>query len=168
MKLVIRLLWFIAGGLAMLLAYNWITFDSRPPISGPMVLTVTNTPINVGERAAFKATRIKVRDDCPVTAIRTLTDENGTPAFIPSSAGEGGPSSEGFIKFDLDTTELPPGLYILQTRLIYHCPGFTSDHSPNSVLFRVVDPSKLNEIEQIQSDVESLSRGLEAISKDSQ
>jgi hypothetical protein len=106
------------------LVFNGIFQDRRAPIEAFYRTELLNEGhVHPGGVARVRIYRDKVRDDCTVTSVRTLT--NSTTYDLPTAISvSGGPKDAPF--FDMDyfiPEEVEPSTYILKVLLLYACPG---------------------------------------------
>lgn len=135
---IFRGLTIIAILLAVIALYNFYTFDNRDPILfGYEKVEVLNSPIKVGEQLLVRTWRTKVRDDCPVIAIRSAYNNNGKSYRIPSAAWAGGKSVAEYVDLIFDTRELPVGEYYVSSSVTYLCPGITFQHEMDPLRFNI-------------------------------
>ena len=129
----------LISGIFMAQAFFAVTHvtDMRPPIDGPMKVETVNSPIKQGQNLKVKVTRNKVRDDCPVTSLRYVTNDEGKAIDIPDRAWVGGNVGQSVILV-YPTSGLPVDQYVLHVSLSYDCPGFTWNRDQPTVNFRVV------------------------------
>lgn len=108
-------------------AIGWIlsalwTIDVRPPVVAFTGAEALNSPVEAGEDLIVRIYRIKVRDDCPVTSIRSLINDDGRRLDIMDAVthagGAAGESVEISYPIPIGT---PPGNYFLTVHLIYDC-----------------------------------------------
>lgn len=102
-----------------------LTTDRRAPVVGFTSVEALNSPIYAGEDLLVRVVREKVRDDCPVTSLRSAVDQDGRVWEVPDViAHAGGPADVPYIEraypIPFDT---PPGSYELRVHLVYDCPG---------------------------------------------
>jgi len=134
-------------------------FDPRDPIVGGFQNSTLNSPVPLGDNLIIRTYREKVRGDCPVTSIRSVTDADGRSQPIDSIVWAGGSPTADSIELEYDTGGLPAGQYLLNVTLTYHCPGISFTHVIAPIPFRMgPDPVKELQMEQrsIQGEIENL------------
>lgn len=127
----------IGAGLGTVL--DGIATDSRPPVIAFERVEALNSPIRQGDDLTVRIWREKVRNDCPVTSIRTAVNEDGRVFEIPDAVGhEGGPVGAAYLDWTYPTDALPAGSYVLRVHLIYDCnEGGVFHYDQPEVRFRV-------------------------------
>lgn len=140
----IRLAMFLTGVAAVAGPFGYMLehylSDQRDPIEAFLSVEALNSPVRPGDGLEVEIHRIKVRDDCPVTSIRTAVDQNGRQWAIPTGINlEGGsPDADTFRTRYPIPKELPPGRYEMRVHLIYDCKEKSFHHDQPSILFCVV------------------------------
>lgn len=125
----------LMSSIAPFLAHD---IDKTPPIEGSMKVEALNSPIKQGGDLCVRITRNKVRDDCPVTSLRYVTNKDGKATDIPDRAWIGGPTGDR-LDTCYPTSGLPPDDYTLHVSLSYGCPGFVYNRDQPTVKFRVIE-----------------------------
>ena len=99
--------------------------DKRPPITAFYGVESLNSPIRSGEYLDVRVERHKIREDCPLTSLRSATDLDGKTYDVPDAINTlGGSSTEGFVDISYFIPEdVPTGVYELRVTLIYVCPN---------------------------------------------
>ena len=99
-----------------------VLVDTRPPLVG-LTIEPINSPVLQGRRLIGRATREKVRDDCPIVSTRTASSMSGHRYVLAGQVWQGGEANkEDFIDVIYDTRELPVGIYKLDYIITYLCP----------------------------------------------
>lgn len=126
---------FIFGSLAAALLR-----DTRPPIEAFISAETMNSPVMQGDALEVKVRRVKVRDDCRVTALRTAQDVNGRPWDVPDAVNiPGGPadSEVHFVRYPIPDY-LPVGEYEMRVHLIYDCRGLVFHYDQPPARFHII------------------------------
>lgn len=123
-----------------LIAWGFLSTDTRDPIVGELRTEALNSPVRPGEFLDVKITREKVRDDCPVISVRKFVDEDGRVYDAAPGVSEGGSDDvrEIVFRYPVPPT-LPPGSYELRVSLTYVCSYGSFDHVQEPTRFRVIE-----------------------------
>lgn len=139
-KMIIHALGFFVALLfygALHYCYNLITTDTRDPVQF-LGAEAINSPLRVGEKLKVVIYRNKIRDDCPVTSIRSVQTRDGRLIPLAGQIWEGGPIGE-YLAFEYDTSNLDAGEYTLKVDLKYDCPkDIEFFHHQPDVTFRIL------------------------------
>ena len=126
--------------LVSFIAYQNLTFDDRIPIASWGRTEAINSPLRAGEVLKVLVQRDKVRDDCPVTSVREIIDEDGRPIDIPDAVWTGGSAEVGGVVFDYPLpNNLRTGPYILRVFLTYNCDGFVWTTQQPDTRFSIIE-----------------------------
>ena len=161
------MLWLAAITIAVVGAYyfnKYVLTDRTPPIQEWISAHAINSPLEPGQVLEIEVDRIKVRDDCPVTATRNVVREDGTVTSLDHTDSKGGVSEERTLRVAYPgTVDLKPGNYILQVDLVYDCPGdFEQRTAQPDVPFRIIDPDYITPLgAKAVEDFTQKIRGLE-------
>jgi hypothetical protein len=141
MKTLLHILPFIFVGAVVGYSLDRLFTDTRPPVVAFTHAEALNSPIDAGEDLYVRVFRTKVRDDCPVTALRFATNQSGDTFDLPDviSAEGGSPNSDYFEGSYTIPDNLPSGFYRVSVHLIYDCGrGGVFHYDQPEILFEVL------------------------------
>jgi hypothetical protein len=111
--------------------------DTRPPLIG-LTITPLNSPITEGQKLIGHAVREKIRADCPIVSVRTVTNmETGKQHPLAGQVWDGGEAGSTFIDVMYATQGLMAGRYVLEYKINYFCPWAQTFRYDGSMFFTV-------------------------------
>lgn len=120
----------IAGG-ALWNAFEEIRIDRRPPIVAFTAVGIPRGPVDPAVPLCVTFYRNKVRGDCPLSALRYITGDDGSFFWLPGSLNvEGGSEDEASVTICLRLPEeVHRGVtYTYRGELSYQCQSLLPFH----------------------------------------